>query len=246
MTVSSENPTIELGLWSRAVNIFTHPTRTFVSILDQPKVLGALLITLVFTFVGTLVTFDILYDAQIDAIYEVDSMAPEEQEKTAVTMDQARGLAQVGLPVLVTLFVGLTLVIWALLLHFLAAATMGNSDRAISFRHTFSLVAHAHIVNMPLIVLSAIVTLSSLEPFTGIHLGRLLGLAPQSAAAVAAAWVGPFNLWWLFLLGVGIAVTHRRPIIQAIAVPLAISLFFRVVQIGLAALGGSLGGSPAG
>jgi len=89
MTVSSENPTIELGLWSRAVNIFTHPTRTFVSILDQPKVLGALLITLVFTFVGTLVTFDILYDAQIDAIYEVDSMAPEEQEKTAVTMAES-------------------------------------------------------------------------------------------------------------------------------------------------------------
>ena len=62
MTGSSENPRIEMGLWARVVSVFRQPTRTFVSIFEYPKVLGALLLTLIFTFAGTLITFDILYD----------------------------------------------------------------------------------------------------------------------------------------------------------------------------------------
>jgi hypothetical protein len=134
----------------------------------------------------------------------------------------------------------LTVFLWAGILHAGTSMTFAEKPAGLAFRNTFSVVAHANLVNVPLAILQAALLASGSD--ASVSLAGLLGIPLQSPLGAAAAWVAPVNAWWLALLGLGVAAQYGAQFSRTVWIPVAISLGLRVIHVAFAAL--TSGASP--
>jgi len=231
------------GLLTRFVAVFADPAGLGAALRQNPAVLGAITLSLLFTVVYGVMTVQTTIDMMIDGFYEAD-MDQDQADEIAGVIEDNESVVSVLL-VISSPFTGLlSLLGWAVILYAVTSASVSGRDPDLRFQHILSLVAHANLVNIPNYLLSGFITLTRGELVPAISLATLLGLPANSPSGVLAAWVSPFNLWWIWVLGVGLAVFYRLPISRAVLYPLVLSLALRLLQVAMAGIGSGMG--PAG
>jgi Yip1 domain len=230
------------GLLSRIVGIVLSPRETFANVAAYPKVFGVLaFITLVgcITIGGFLLT-DVGQQAWLDQQLSQAQdwgrdISDEQYAQMEKTIAPRVGYITIGImlfaiPIFTLITVGILFVVFN--------AAMGG--RA-SFKQLFAVVAHAGVISalgwifvMPLNYLRE--TMSSPT-----NLGALApGLDESSFIVHLLGTVDLFLIWWVVVLGIGLAVLYRRRtqpiVISLLAVYGVIAL---IIAVAKSAMGGS-------
>jgi Yip1 domain len=229
------------GLLSRIIGIVLSPRDTFANVAAHPKVFGVLaFITLMgcITIGGFLLT-DVgqqaWLDQQVSQAQDWGSDVSDEQYAQMEKIAPIVGYITIG----VMLFaVPLLTLITAGILFAVFNAAMGG--RA-SFKQLFAVVAHAGVISalgwifvMPLNYLretmSSPTNLAALAP----------GLDEGSFIVHLLGTVDLFLIWWVVVLGIGLAVLYRRrtqPIVVSLLVVYAV--IGLIIAVAKSAMGGS-------
>jgi hypothetical protein len=229
------------GLLSRIVGIVLSPRETFEGVAAHPKVFGVLaFITIMgcLTIGGFLLT-DVgqqaWLDQQVSQAQDWGRDVSDEQYAGMERMAPFVGYITMGI---MFLFIPIVTLISAGILFAVFNAAMGG--RA-SFKQLFAVVAHAGVISalgwifvMPLNYLRE--TMSSPT-----NLGALApGLDEGSFIVHLLGTIDLFLIWWVVVLGIGLAVLYRRR-----TQPIVISLFvvYAVIALIIAGAKAAMGGS---
>jgi hypothetical protein len=229
------------GLLSRIIGIVLSPHETFANVAAHPKVFGVLaFITLVgcLTIGGFLLT-EVGQQAWLDQqVSQSQDWGRDVSDEQYAQMEKIAPM--VGyITICVMLFaIPIVTLITAGILFAVFNAAMGG--RA-SFKQLFAVVAHAGVISalgwifvMPLNYLRE--TMSSPT-----NLGALApGLDEGSFIVHLLGTVDLFLIWWVVVLGIGLAVLYRRR-----TQPVVISLFavYAVIALVIAVAKSAMGGS---
>ena len=222
------------SLLARFVAVFVNPPGLAVALRQRPAILGAIVLSLLVTVVAGVMTVPTAVDMMIDGFY--DNMDPGDADEIAGTIEDNERVVSILLVASGPFTTLLSLLGWSVLLYAMTAAILSGRDPDLGFQHILSLVAHANLVNIPNYLLSGMLTRAQGEMVASLSLATLLGLSANSPAGVMAAWLSPFNLWWIWVLGVGLAVFYRLPISRAVLFPLVLSMMLRLLQVAMAGL----------
>lgn len=207
MTSTSGGTVPEKGLLSRAIGVLTSPRETYAAIAARPKVLGALVLTILlaagmlFAFLSTTVGQNAFVDAQIEA-------APRMNEQQIAGMERFAPYARYVvagsilflIPVMNLIMAGLSLAVFNAILG-------GNG----TFKQNSAVVAHAGLVPAfsTLIVVPLNYVMKSMTSATS--LGVFLPmLDPQSFLGMVAGSIDFFRIWWVINLAIGLGVLYKR------------------------------------
>lgn len=229
------------GLLSRIVGIVVSPRDTFVEVAANPKVLGVLLFVILvgaIAFGGFLFT-EVGRQAWLDqAVSSTEAWGRTVSDEQYARMERMAPFAAylaVGQMLLVVPLI--TLVISGILFAVFNAAMGGRA----TFKQLFAVVAHAGVISalgwifvMPLNYfresMSSPTNLAALAPMLeeGSFLARLLGA------------IDLFLLWWVIVLGIGLAVLYRRRTQPIVIALLGVYAVIAVIIAGaMSALGGA-------
>ncbi|HEX2343090.1 MAG TPA: YIP1 family protein [Vicinamibacterales bacterium] len=230
-----------LGLLSRIVGIVLSPRETFASVAAHPKVFGVLaFITIVgcVTIGGFLLTGvgqQAWLDQQVSQSQDWGRDVSDEQFAQMEKIAPRVGYITIGIMLLA---IPIMTLITAGILYAVFNAAMGG--RA-SFKQLLAVVAHAGVISalgwifvMPLNYLretmSSPTNLAALAP----------GLDEGSFIVHLLGTVDLFLIWWVIVLGIGLAVLYRRR-----TQPIVISLLavYAVIALIIAGAKSAMGGS---
>jgi Yip1 domain len=229
------------SLLSRIMGIVFAPGETFAEIVRAPRVLGVLAFVTavgVVTIGGFLMT-EVGQQAWLDQ--QEDQAAAWGSE---MTDDQYAGLEKVApyvgyitMGVMLVFIPGVTLIVGGILFAVFNGALGGRAR----FKELMAVVAHAGVISalgwifvMPLNYLreslSSPTNLSVLAPMLeeGSFVARLLGT------------IDLFILWWVVVLGIGLAVLYRR---SSKSVIVGLLVVYAVIALGIAAARSVMGGT---
>jgi hypothetical protein len=241
MTQVEGAPRARQGLLSRIVGIVISPRDTFVDVAANPKVLGVLaFVTLagVLTIGGFMLT-EVGQQAWLDQqVSQSEAWGREMTDEQYAQMEKIAPIAGYFTIGVMLFAIPLVTLITAGILFAVFNAAMGG--RA-TFKQLFAVVAHAGVISalgwifvMPLNyareTMSSPTNLSALAP----------GLEEGSFVARLLGTVDLFLLWWVVVLGIGLAVLYKRR-----TQPIVISLLavYAVIAVCIAAAMSAMGGS---
>lgn len=221
------------------VGIFVAPVRAMQMIRAVPRVVPPLLVAVVTWLAVGLAAAPRALDVIVDQIHASSDLDAAERDDVVRWIEDHETFANGILAVGGTFSMLITVALWALILHAGITMTFAERPEAYAFTNTLSIAAHANLVNVPQFLLQVLLLSAGSE--ASLSLAGLVGVGAGTPLGTALAWVSPFNLWWLALLGLGIAVTMRIALTRAILVPLVISLGLRTLQIAFVFFTGSGG-----
>ncbi|MGH9314505.1 MAG: YIP1 family protein [Vicinamibacterales bacterium] len=234
-------PRARRGLLSRIVGIVVAPGETFADVVAAPKVLGVLLFVML---VGTIAIGGFFFTevgrkAWLDqAVSSTEAWGGQVNDEQYAGMERMAPFAGYFAIAQMVFGIPLVMLITAGILFVVFNAAMGG--RA-SFKQLFAVVAHSSVISalgwifvMPLNYFRETMTsptnLSVLAPNLeeGSFLARLLGT------------IDLFLIWWVIVLGIGLAVLYRRRTQPIVVTLLAVYAVIAVIIAGaMSALGGS-------
>jgi hypothetical protein len=229
------------GLLSRIIGIVLSPRDTFANVAAHPKVFGVLaFITLMgcITIGGFLLT-DVGQQAWLDQqVSQSQDWGRDVSDEQYAQMEKiAPIVGYITIGVMLFAVPLLTLITAGILFAVFNAAMGGRA----SFKQLFAVVAHAGVISalgwifvMPLNYLretmSSPTNLAALAP----------GLDEGSFIVHLLGTVDLFLIWWVVVLGIGLAVLYRRrtqPIVVSLLVVYAV--IGLIIAVAKSAMGGS-------
>jgi hypothetical protein len=229
------------GLLSRIIGIVLSPRDTFANVAAHPKVIGVLaFITLMgcITIGGFLLT-DVGQQAWLDQqVSQSQDWGRDVSDEQYAQMEKiAPIVGYITIGVMLFAVPILTLITAGILFAVFNAAMGGRA----SFKQLFAVVAHAGVISalgwifvMPLNYLretmSSPTNLAALAP----------GLDEGSFIVHLLGTVDLFLIWWVVVLGIGLAVLYRRrtqPIVGSLLVVYAV--IGLIIAVAKSAMGGS-------
>jgi hypothetical protein len=222
------------------LDVFVAPVRAMRQVERRPALALPLAVALGIALIVGIAVAPTALESLVDHIHESSDLDAAQRDDVVRFIEENEPLATGLLATGGALNMLLTVLLWSALLHAGSSLTFAERPEGFSFALTASVVAHANLVNVPLFVIQALLLAAGID--ATLTVTGLLGLDPQTPLGTALAWIGPFNLWWLVLLGIGVAVLFDTRFGRALWIPLAISLGLRILQVAFAAL---TGGAPA-
>ena len=210
-----------IGLGARVVGVLTSPRETFERVMDDPRWVGILALGVGCTAVlsAALLTTDFaqraLVDQQTAAMVSFGSPVPDDvraelRQGVEFAPYVVFGSALVGAPIVSLILAGL-----------LYGAGYGLLGAEAGFGRIFSVVAHAGVVFavQQLFVVPLNYARESIQPPT-----TLAAFAPMldddTFAYKLLSSVDLFNVWWIMILSIGLAVAWKRR-----TAPVAVTLY---------------------
>ena len=210
-----------IGLGARVVGVLTSPRETFERVMDDPRWVGILALSVGCTAVlsAALLTTDFaqraLLDQQTAAMVSFGSPVPDDvraelRQGVEFAPYVVFGSALVGAPIVSLILAGL-----------LYGAGYGLLGAEAGFGRIFSVVAHAGVVFavQQLFVVPLNYARESIQPPT-----TLAAFAPMldddTFAYKLLSSVDLFNVWWIMILSIGLAVAWKRR-----TAPIAVTLY---------------------
>lgn len=241
MTQVEGAPRAQRGLLSRIIGIVFAPGETFADVVAAPKVLGVLvfIILVMAVMVGGFHFTEVGQRAWLDqAVSSTESWGREVSDEQYAGMERMAPYAGYFATAWIVCVIPLMMLITAGILYAVFNAAMGG--RA-TFKQVFAVVAHAGVISalstifvMPLNYVRETMTsptnLSMLAPGLeeGSFLARLLGS------------IDLFLIWWVVVLGIGLAVLYRKRTQSVVLSLLAVYAVIAVIIAGtMSAMGGS-------
>lgn len=213
-----------MSLRARLVGIITAPTDTYRSVVAQPKWLGMLALTTIFTAVATagFMMTEVGQNAWLDSV--ITATTPPEQVRAMEGMAPIVGYISAGgiliaAPLILLLVSGILFAIFN--------AGMGGTA---TFKQLFTVAVHAGAIG----VLAQLFTLplnymrESMTSTTSLAV-MLPMLEETSFVYRLAAWADLFVIWQMVVLSIGLAVLYRRRT-QPIAIGL-LAVYFTIALI---------------
>jgi|KBSSwiStaDraftv2_1062776.scaffolds.fasta_scaffold747532_2 hypothetical protein len=205
MTETTTPPTPGPGLFARFIGVLFSPRATFEKIVANPRVLGAMFLV-----------------ALISAI-TVGTFMSSEVGKTAILEQMSRGnpnpqalagmermLPYMGIMYAVSsfIFVPISTVVMSAILYMIFNVIMGGTA---NFRQMMSIVAHSQFVPVVSAIFGTIInytrgTIASTTTLAGVA----TMLEENSFLYRFLSAIELFNVWWVFVLSVGLAVLYRK------------------------------------
>jgi hypothetical protein len=221
----------EKGLLSRAFGVLTSPRETYADIAARPRVLGALVLTMLlaagvlFIFMQTEVGQTAFVDQQVEAlgrranpqqIAGLERLAPYAGYVIA-------GSIVIFLPIMNAIMAGVALAVFNAMLG-------GNA----TFKQNFAVVtfsgfvpALSSLVVMPLnYIRETMSSATSLAVF-------LPMLDPQSFAGMITGSIDFFRIWWVINLAIGLGVLYKR---KTGPIAWGLLVVYAVIALGYAAV----------
>lgn len=210
-----------IGLGARVVGVLTSPRETFERVMDDPRWVGILALSVGCTAVlsAALLTADFaqraLLDQQVTTMVSFGSPVPDDvraelRQGVEFAAYAAFGSILVGAPIFTLILAGL-----------LYGAGYGLLGAEAGFGRIFSVVAHTGVVSaaQQFFVVPLNYARESIEPPT-----TLAAFAPmldeETFAYKLLASVDLFNVWWIMILSIGLAVAWKRR-----TAPVAVTLY---------------------
>lgn len=200
-----------LGLGARVVGVLTSPRETFERVMDDPRWVAILALSVGCTAVPTaaLLMTDAAQQALVDQqVSTMESFGSPVSDEVRAELRQGVGIAAyaafgsilVGAPLVSLLLAGL-----------LYGAGYGLLGAEAGFGRTFSVVAHAGVVFavQTLFVAPLNYARGSMEPPTTLGAFAPM-LAEETFAYRLLGAVDLFNVWWIMILSIGLAVAWKR------------------------------------
>jgi hypothetical protein len=241
MTQTGGAERARLGLLSRILGIVLSPKETFADVAAAPRVLGVLLFVVLvgaITIGGFLLT-EVGQQAWLDQqVTQSEAWGREMSDEQYAQMERVAPFAGYITIGSMLIFVPLVMLAIAGIAFAVFNAAMGGRS---TFKQVFAVVAHAGVISalgwlfvMPLNYLretmSSPTNLSVLAPMLeeGSFFARLLGA------------IDLFLIWWVVVLGIGLAVLYRRR-----TQPIVLSLLgvYAVIAVVIAVAMSTMGGS---
>ncbi len=228
-----------LSLPARLIGVLTSPGATFRSVVAHPAWFGVLAVQIVVTALAFVVFFST--DAG-KAAYVDQAVSSIESFGGSVNADMYEGIqrqaeyARVIQPVSMLIFGPVVTALFAALIYGVFAVLGGEAR----FKQVFAVVAHAGVVTslQPLFTLPLNYQRQTMSSAT--NLGVFLPMLEEgSFLASLLGVIDLFYIWYVVVLGIGLAVLYRRR-----TTPIVVGLLAVLVTIGvvIAAVKLALGG----
>ena len=229
------------NLVARFLGVFTAPRETFASVASSPKWFGMLALTtiIIAIFSALPLTTEAGKQAAIDQQVTqmqsfgmtVNDQMYEQLEKGSGRMPYVTGISVVVIsPIIALIIAGILFAIFN--------AAMGGEA---SFKQVLAILVHAGAISAISTIFSGIINYFRGSTGSVANLGALMPMLPENSfAGRLLGMTDIFLIWYLVVLGIGLAVLYRRR-----TQPVAISLLavYAVIVIVIALVKSRVGGA---
>jgi hypothetical protein len=229
------------NLVARFIGVFTAPRETFASVAASPKWFGMLALTtiIIAIFTALPLTTDAGKQAAIDEQVTrmqsfgmtVNDQMYEQLEKGSPRMPYVTGISVVVVsPIMALIIAGILFAIFN--------AALGGEA---SFKQVLAILVHAAPISAVSTIFSGVINYFRGSTGSVANLGALMPMLPENSfAGRLLGMVDIFLIWYIIVLGIGLAVLYRRR-----TQPIAISLLaiYAVIAIVIALVKSRVGGA---
>ncbi len=236
-----EEPAEKLNFIERIIGIFTKPTQVFEYLRLKPDILTPIIITIIISLITSFLVYDIAINEQI-VKYEQNDRIPDEQKERIIEGIEAsksgprRIIYTTVFPILGVLVIFLVVSAIFLLIGNVLLGGKASFKKVLSvYGYSYLIVALlGTIIKLPL-MLSKQTMKIDLSP--AVFLG---GTAEGTALHRFISSFDVFNIWYLIVFGIGMAIIYRFSQLKGVVSVLIAWLIYVVIFKVL--LGGLLGG----
>ncbi len=236
-----EEPAEKLNFIERIIGIFTKPTHVFEYLRLKPDFLTPIIVTMIISLITSFLVYDIAINEQI-VRYEQNDRIPDEQKERIIEGIEAsksgprRIIYTTVFPILGVLVI--FLVVSAIFL-FIGNVLLGGKA---SFKKVLSVYGYSYLI---VVLLGTIVKLPLMlsKQTMKIDLSPAVFLGGSAEGTALQRFISSFdifNIWFLIVFGLGMAIIYRFSQLKGVVSVLIAWLIYVVVFKVL--LGGLLGG----
>lgn len=238
-----EEPAEPMGALQRVAGVFYQPQQVFNYLRHKPDILIPFLLAVIISVFSTIVVYDIAINDRIEAIEQNDRIPDERKDKIIDSMESSRE----GTKRLIYTFVVpplgslVFLAFMGLVFWFVGNVVLGGQAKykqvlsAYSYAYLISLIAGS-LVKIPMIKAAGT---------TKIHTSLAAFLSQDSARTVFYRLMDSFDvftLWFLVVLGIGLAAIYKFPRNKGIAAVFGTWIVWVAISVALGSVFAGFGG----